>query len=72
MTRQEQRKFVKEVIDSVSKDIVEKLPKVPEEWDGRELRQFVADNFALATWALKEDKTRYRDYKNEVVVRDLV
>lgn len=42
------------------------VPHLPDEWDGHELRQLIADHFNAASFTLKQKnyKKRYRDYKN--------
>src|SRR3990167_1436659 len=43
MTRSEQKKFVRELCFNVMHSILVK--KLPEEWDGHELRRYIADKF---------------------------
>jgi 2'-5' RNA ligase len=72
VTREEQTQFAVGLIYEVRNRIVAKLNDVPEEWDGHELRQWVADHFALASFTLKKMRQRYRRYKNACRVRNLV
>ena len=41
MTKPEQREFVKDLISSVHDELQRKLPHVPDDWDGHELRQWI-------------------------------
>lgn len=77
MTKAEKRKFIKNFMGSVQKELLEKVDRaVPAEWDGHELRVWIAETF---TWEAAGTRgqnglmsgTRYRDYKNEVIVRNL-
>jgi hypothetical protein len=40
MNRQEQYNFVRELIGNVEGSILEKLNRIPEDWDGHELRVY--------------------------------
>lgn len=71
MTRKEQERFVKELIANVQADLVSRVADVPEEWDGHELRQWIADRFQLASFTLKENKRRWRDYRNAVATMNI-
>jgi hypothetical protein len=62
MTRTEQSDFVIELIERVKAEVLIALPRIPEEWDGHELRQLIADRFAEASFTLKQDRRRYRKY----------
>ena len=68
MTREQQKQFVVELTENVTKDMLKVIAYVPEEWDGHELRQWIADRFAQCSFTLKENKRRYREYKNTVLV----
>ena len=45
MTRRQQEQFVRDLISHVRLRIVEKLARVPADWEGIELRHFIADAF---------------------------
>jgi hypothetical protein len=54
------------------------MPEMPDEWDGIELRQFIANKFAAQCRSMSmpagltaADRKRKRDYENEVLVRNL-
>lgn len=47
MNKDEQAEFVATLIDNVHNEIINKMTRhAPENWDGIELKQFVADNFS--------------------------
>lgn len=37
--------FVHDLIDAVKRDIIDKADMMPDEWDGEELRRYIADRF---------------------------
>lgn len=71
MKKTEQKRFVKELIANVQKDLLSMLPRVPEDWDGHELRQLIADRFAEASFTLKENKSRYKAYRNARMTQNI-
>jgi len=73
MTKQEQTRFVHELMDNIRARIIAdiELDKTPTNWDGHELRQLIADRVAVAAFTLKEQKARYREYQNTVLVNNL-
>lgn len=72
MTRDDQRKFVDDLVTAVHKSLVTTLPNTPEYWDGIELRQLIADKFADVVISGTMDRKRAKEYRNEVLVRNLV
>jgi hypothetical protein len=66
MTRTEQRTFIRELISNVKEDLLSNVSSVPDTWDGHELRQWIADRFAESSFSLKQNKRRYRDYRNVI------
>jgi hypothetical protein len=69
MNYREKKTFVSELISNIRRDIIAKLPDTPAEWDGHELRKYTAERFAQADWIMTGK--RLRNYKNEVLVRNL-
>jgi hypothetical protein len=70
MTRAEQETFVRELSESVINSICDKIGDgIPAEWDGHELRRYIADKFEAETTNLTNK--RNRDYKNAVLVNNL-
>ncbi len=60
-----------ELIDRVKADILEAIPQMPEEWDGHEIRQYIAEVFTRNVFPSVMNGKRLKDYRNEVVVRNL-
>ena len=71
MTRDEQIKFVEELSKNILNGIAVDIEdgKIPEDWDGFELRQLLSDRSAPAFASM--NKARARDYKNTVIVNNL-
>lgn len=69
------RQFIIELLANVQKELLAKLPQVPEEWDGHELRQWIAGRFQDAadmSKCMKDRRSKRRkDFDNEVIMRNL-
>ena len=73
MTKKEQREFVKGLIRNIRLYIVAKMNShdLPKEWDGIELRQFVADEFADGAMPHILKGSRKKEYNNYKLVNGL-
>ena len=71
MTRKEQRTFVRELVRDVESDLLNKLSRVPEDWDGIELRWWVAEIYSRIVVSDTGLKQRRSEYKNSVIVNNL-
>ncbi len=73
MTKEEKIKFVNGIIDNVKEEILNKVDKMPENWDGIELRFYVKDCFSTIVWSdvANKRKKRYKDYANYCIINDL-
>lgn len=69
MTKAAQRILVESIIANVQKSLLEDLPKIPEEWDGRHLRNWIAKRMDQWTWPLTPREQR--DMNNEILVRNI-
>ena len=69
MTPQAQQKFIDDLITNVKATIRSK--KIPPEWDGIELRQYIADQFANCVISGTMDRKRRREYNNTVITENL-
>ena len=65
MDIQGKRDFLHELLHNVKTDIMKAIPKMPEDWDGIELRWYVAEKFGevVDPTARHEHKKRYREYR---------
>ena len=69
----DKRQFVIDLCDSIRDGILADIDaeKVPEEWDGHELRQLIADRFADRALFRKMTGWKLREYKNAVLCQNL-
>ena len=68
MNRKEQKEFVVSLLANIEISIMNKIDDevIPANWDGIELRQYIADR----TYR-KMDKKRAKEYRNTVLVENL-
>lgn len=72
MDRNERRKFVSDLIENVEQSILARLDDMPDEWNGIELRQYIAESFTARCQPSRfVPSARKRSYRNEVLVRNL-
>lgn len=77
MTKQDQTRFVRELADSIASDIVKNITagKVPESWDGHELRCLFSEKAKSAAFGTEIRRHarsgRARKYRNTVIVCNL-
>jgi hypothetical protein len=71
LSKQEKEQLVKDFIGTVQESLLEKIDRVPEEWDGHELRTWIADAFNWQRSRAMEDKKRLKKYKNDVLTNNL-
>lgn len=71
MNRNEQMLFINELCDDIKAGMIHDLPKVPEEWDGFELRHWIADRFKDRAVFGTPDKARVKRYRNTALVNNL-
>ena len=72
MTKEEKTAFVETLCNDLKGFILSKVDKMPEEWDGVEIRQLMEDAVAQQYNWTKMSSKRKRDYNNEVVVRNIL
>jgi hypothetical protein len=70
MTQQERQEFIKQHIDKIKNDIYGRANRMPDEWDGLELKQYIADSFSISKhwWT---SARRKREFENTVVILGL-
>ena len=71
MTKDEQIKFIAGLTDSIRDEIITEIESdnVPDNWDGFELRQWLADKFKACTFAMHHQ--RKAEYNNHILVNNL-
>lgn len=76
MNQQEKALFVSSLVNNVANELLDQIKagRIPEEWNGIELRWLLAQRFQDATLSTRHDRgnqRRFRSFKNEVLVRNL-
>jgi hypothetical protein len=73
MTKREQQQFARELCASILSDTLHDIRanRVPETWDGAELRQLLADRFERAVYRRPLMGRRGREYRDNVLTNDL-
>lgn len=75
-TQRDKKRFIRSLCNSVRNDLIDKVGRMPKEWDGYELRELIALKFSnealLSTRVYindevgrKLDKKRLREFKND-------
>ena len=72
MTKQERIDFIAELCGNVTKELLDKVDKMPEEWDGIELRWLIAEKFSQVVFSqINVTRKRKHEYNNTVLVENL-
>ena len=75
MTYTRKKAFISELVRNVKRGLIADVDRVPESWDGHELRRWIADRFersAIMGDCMRDKrKSRRRDYENIIIVRNL-
>jgi hypothetical protein len=72
MNTQEKNIFVLQLVNTVVEDIMKQVPKMPDSWDGIELRAYINEKFEDATWTGGHmTPTRLKNYKNDIITLNL-
>lgn len=70
MTKGDQRRIILEMVASQRRAMLERLPRIPAEWDGIELRQLFAD-VATEGFGVRLAPTRARKYRMQRYAENL-
>lgn len=74
MDSNDKKRFIRDLAANVADELVNKVAQMPEEWDGLELRELMAAKFldsCLMRHRKADYRRRFREYENEVIVRNL-
>ena len=66
------RAFMYQYLAALRKSMLDAIPKMPDEWDGYELRWIVSDKCHWETERYDGRSQRVKDYKNEVLVNNII
>jgi hypothetical protein len=69
MDKTSKQKFIAEYMSRIENSIMDKVEKMPEDWNGFELRQYIADRFTSEIIGM--EKSRKHAYLNAVIVENL-
>lgn len=66
-------KFVNDILDSIKETIVEKInsKKVPEHWNGVQLRQYIADIVKEQVLYIPMERKAMKEYENDCLINNL-
>ena len=74
-TRRGKRQFIRDLCNRIKKDVISKVGAMPSEWDGHELRVYLAETFedsaSMSILRNRKDARRLRAYRNHVIVNNL-
>ncbi len=73
MDHKKQAEFVRDLIGRVQAELVADIEagRTPEDWNGVQLRALTAARFERAKMGHEDNRRLWRDYRNEVIVRNL-
>jgi hypothetical protein len=71
MTTKEKRVFINELIKNVKEEILSKVNTMPDDWEGIELRWYIADKFSDTIMNTMSSKARKLEYNNTIMVTNL-
>lgn len=69
MDIREKTEFLESFLGSMRTHLLSKIAAMPDDWNGIELRQYCADEFAREVH--KMDRRRMREYRNTVITTSL-
>jgi hypothetical protein len=73
MTKADKIKFIEDIYNSSKEAMLKKIDKIPDNWDGHELRWLATEDFNKQINFLQVDKRskRYKDYENFCLCNNL-
>jgi hypothetical protein len=73
MNTQEKQQFIIDILETTKQSLLSKVDRMPEHWNGVELRQLIEDYVIenINYGSIKQDRKRYKDYHNDCLVNNL-
>lgn len=71
MTKQEKINFVNDILEMTKNDIIQEVEKMPDSWEGTELRQYILDYTKNNIAWTKMEGLRLKEYLNDIIVYNL-
>jgi phage gp37-like protein len=73
LTLPQKDKLVQDILSDLTGEILKKVDKWPENWDGHEIRQFIADYYEMHyIFGTSLKGKRKAEYKNTCLVDNLI
>ena len=70
MTPEIQRGLIRDLCDNLTRTMLERAQRIPEDWDGYELRQLMAD-VAAEQFRIPMPRQRAKEYRNSRAIHNL-
>lgn len=70
MNKKEKKAFINMIIKNIRGDIIKQVDKMPDSWDGKELRLYISERFSRIVWS-SFSKGLKRKFKNDVLINGL-
>lgn len=71
MTKQEKRKFINNYLKEMKDSFINKLNVIPENWDGIELRHWIAKEFERENLFIRQFPKRKKKCNQEILIYNL-
>ena len=71
MNAKEKERFITDLCDSVKHELISKIDRMPENWDGYELRELLQDKFEAESIIPDKRCARYREYRDTCLINNL-
>lgn len=71
MTKHERARFITDLMDAMKSTIIAKSERMPDDWDGLELQQYIQDFVTENAIFRTMDRKRAKAYRNTVLVNNL-
>ena len=71
MNQQEKTQFILDITENLRNSLLEQVHKMPEDWDGIEIRQYLSDMVASKFNYRPMDRPTKRSYNSDVLANNL-
>jgi hypothetical protein len=71
MNKEDKRQFIEDISETMKDALLSKVDRMPEEWDGHELRQLFQDYVNEEVNWTKMDRNRKKEYDNTRTVNNI-
>lgn len=72
MNKKEKTQFIKNLLGSITEELLAKVPEIPKEWDGHELRRLIVEKVQNDVRVYKLPRKRVKAYNAAVYERNLI